>query len=274
MFTIIEGDCFKVLPKIDRESVDLCVTSPPYNVGKEYDVAMTEDEYIDWTIEWMSLVYPTLKKTGVFVLNIGDKIIKGCRGTRIPKIWLRAIEEIGYNYIELYVWNKGKMLPHKSRYRATNVFEYCFWFSKSMDFTFNIDLVRRPYNPISIRRMDYGIRKRFARTREGMSETHKAWSPHPLGALPKNILDIGSESKNRGHTAVFPSKLSDWFIKAATNPGDVVLDPFLGSGTTMVSAATLDRNCIGIEIDSTFAEMARARIFNLGIEVEAYVWPK
>lgn len=268
---ILEGDCFQILPKLDTESVDLCLTSPPYNVGKEYDVDMTENEYIDWITEWMCLVHPVLKETGVLVLNIGDKVTKIERSTRIPRIWLNAVETAGYHYIELYIWNKGKMLPIKSRYRSSNVFEYCFWFSKSLDFMFNPDAVRRPYNPVSIRRMDYKIKKRWSRERDTQYHEYKDWAPDPRGALPKNILDLGSESSNRGHTAVFPEKLATWFIKAATNEGDTVLDPFLGSGTTMKVAADLGRNCIGIEMNPTYVGMARQRVHNAGHDVQAFV---
>ena len=263
--TIIEGDIFEVIPKLMPDlkgNIDLVLTSPPYNQGKEYDLDLSEDKYIEWTKEWMSLIPPLLKPTGVFVLNIGEKVTNIERSTRLPEIWLYAVKNLGLHYIEMYIWNKSKHLPVKSRFRASSVYEPCLWFSKSLDFSFHADEVRRPYKAISKRRMDYKIKRRWARERDTQYPEYKEWSPNPKGALPKNILDIGSESSNRGHPAVYPTGLAEWFIKAATVEGDMVLDPFLGSGTTMVSALQLGRSCIGIELEQVFTSMSKARVLS------------
>jgi DNA modification methylase len=229
---------------------------------------MPEDEYIQWTKNWIHLVTPLLKPTGVFVLNIGDRVLNVERSTRIPEIWLHCVKEEKLHYIENYIWNKQKGLAVKSKYRASNIFEYCLWFSKSLDFTFNIDAVRRPYSPISINRMKKPIIKRWARERDKDYPEYKAWQPNPLGALPKNILDIGSESGNKTHVAVFPERLASWFVKAATNEGNTVLDPFLGSGTTAKICGELNRNCIGIDISSEYLELTKKRLETAGIVYE------
>jgi DNA modification methylase len=256
---LIQGDLLDVLPTLQEKSVDLCFTSPPYNVNKEYEKILSEEDYIEWTKKWIKAIYPVLKDDGVFVLNIGDKITHIERSTRIPEIWLYCIKELGFHYIENYIWNKQKGLAVKSKYRASNIFEYCLWFSKSLDFTFNIDKVRRPYSPVSLKRMESPIIRRWARERGKDYVDYKAWKPHPLGALPKNILDISSEPSNKTHVAVFPEQLAKWFILAATNEGEIVLDPFLGSGTTMKVCSDLHRDCIGIEINPEYTHIINER---------------
>jgi len=444
MLHLYEGDTFDILPQLEKESIDLVFTSPPYNVGKEYDLNLSEDEYIQWSKDWMKLIPPLLKESGIFVLNIDDKVTKVERSTRIPQLWLYAVDELGLHYIEMYIWNKGKMLPIRSNYRATNVYEpcvapdtliytsqglkrikyisvgdyvlshtgnyrrvtntmtrrtsnllsvsvtgfpnpleithnhpvlavinhhcskykshtcrpsctfncndivdtqslrwvpigelsvgdyltipvihhevvnsslrqpfihlnnrfsyhkirsiiplkkevtvhnleveddhsyvtlggivhNCLWFSKSLNFRFNRDDVRRPYNPISVKRMEYPIKKRWARDPNNPVREYKEWEPNPKGALPKNIIDIGSEYGNKVHPAVFPVKLAEWFIKAATSEGDTVLDPFIGSGTTMVAAATLNRNCIGVEIEPRYIDISINRLKELNYDVQ------
>ena len=270
MHHIHQGDAFKILPTLEKESIDLCFTSPPYNVGKEYDLNLPEDEYIQWCKDWMKLIPPLLKDTGVFVLNIGDKVTKVERSTRIPELWLYAVKELGLHYIELYIWNKGKMLPIRSNYRATNVYEPCIWFSKSKRFRFYREEVRRPYNPISIKRMEYKIKKRWARDPNNPVKEYKEWAPNPAGALPKNILDIGSEFGNKVHPAVFPRRLAEWFIKASTLPGQMVLDPFLGAGTSMVASAGLGRSSTGIELEPRYVDLSYDRLKEAGYEAEIY----
>lgn len=259
MIRLINGNSIEIIPKLKPKSIDLVFTSPPYNMGKEYEDDMTEDEYLDWMKLWMSEIPRLLNDGGVFVLNIGDKVTKVERSLRIPKLWLYASEELGLHYIENYIWNKMKFLPIKSKYRATNAFEYCLWFSKDFDFRFNYDDVRRPYSEASLKRMKKPYKKRWSRKRDANVTEYKAWKPNPKGALPKNILDIGSESNNKIHTAVFPEKLAEFFILSATNEGDTVLDPFSGSGTTAKVCKDNNRNCIGIELNSEYVKIAKER---------------
>ena len=129
-----------------------------------------------------------------------------------------------------------------------------------------MDSMRKPYSPISIQRMKNPIKKRFNRTKENQDASdYKAWSPNPMGALPSVLVQIGSESKriSDNHTAVFPEKLCNYFIKGATKEGDLVCDIFSGSGTTAVAAKKLKRNYLGFDISELYNAEAEQRLLLL-----------
>lgn len=164
---------------------------------------------------------------------------------------------------ERLFWNKMKGLPNRSRFGDR--VEYIFWFAKSKDFYFNIDEMRTEYSEKSIQRMKNPLKKRFSRTEENQnSNDYKEWNPNPKGALPTTLVNISSESKkiSDNHIAVYPVELVKYFIKGATKEGDLVLDPFMGTGTTGVAAKTLKRNWIGFELQEEYINFAKIRIDN------------
>ena len=129
-----------------------------------------------------------------------------------------------------------------------------------------MDAMRKQYNPISIQRMKNPIKKRFNRTKENQDASdYKAWSPNPNGALPSVLVQIGSESKriSDNHTAVFPEKLCNYFIKGATKEGDLVCDIFSGSGSACVAAKRLKRNYLGFDISELYNTEAEQRLLLL-----------
>ena len=160
---------------------------------------------------------------------------------------------------EILFWNKLKSLPNRSRFGDR--VEYIFWFAKSKDFYFNVDEMRTEYSEKSIKRMTKPLKKRFARTENDVDE-YKDWSPNPKGALPTTLVNISSESKRIAdtHVAVYPVELVKYFIKGATKEGDVVLDPFMGTGTTGVAAKSLGRNWIGFDLQEEYINIAKLRI--------------
>ncbi len=257
---VICGDTFKVLPTLEEGSIDLVITSPPYNVGKEYEEQLSQEEYLKWMKGWIKHIPRLLSEKGSFVLNLNDRVINGERTLIIPKLWLYCVEELGLHFIEMYIWNKQKMLPLKSDKRATDVFEYVYHFSKTMNFHFDHDPVRRPYAESSVNRMNYTLIKRWSRERGKEYTKRKKVKPHPLGALPKNLLDISSQIDNQIHTAVFPPELPEFFIKALTEKEDVILDPFNGSGTTGMVSRDNFRNYIGIDIDPEYCKISWNKI--------------
>jgi len=157
-----------------------------------------------------------------------------------------------------------KGLPNRSRFGDR--VEYLFWFAKEKGFKFNIDEMRTEYSEKSIKRMKNPLKKRFARTEENQNESeYKEWKPNPLGALPTTLVSISSESKRiaDNHVAVYPVELVDYFIKGSTQEGDLVLDPFIGTGTTAVSAKKMGRNFIGFERQSEYIKVANKRILDV-----------
>ena len=161
---------------------------------------------------------------------------------------------------ERLFWNKLKSLPNKSRFGDR--IEYLFWFAKSKEFYFNIDELRTEYSEKSIKRMKKPLKKRYARTEGDDNLDYKEWAPNPKGALPTTLVNISSESKRiaDNHIAVYPVELVTYFIKGSTKPGDVVLDPFIGSGTTAVAAKELGRNYIGFELQQDYIDVAYKRL--------------
>ena len=128
-------------------------------------------------------------------------------------------------------------------------------------FKFNIDEMRTEYSEKSIQRMKKPLKKRYART-ENDTDEYKDWAPNPKGALPTTLVNISSESKRIAdtHVAVYPIELVKYFIKGSTDKGDVVLDPFMGTGTTGVAAKQLGRNYIGFDLQQDYINVANKRI--------------
>lgn len=247
------GKCEDVLADFAEKSVNLIVTSPPYaGIADKYKdgfAAPPPHLYCDWFMPKVHQFSRVLADNGSFILNIDDKVIDGFRHPYVYELVFRIIKETDFKLFERINWNKGKSLCHPKRFR--NPVEHVFWFAKGKDFTFNLDEMRTPYDPVSINRMKKPIKKRFARTAENQDTIeYKEWKPHPKGALPSTLLNIGSVAKRRSdkHFAMFPEKFAAHFIKGGSNPGDLVLDPFAGAFTTCIAAKRLGRNYCGIDI--------------------------
>lgn len=254
-------DAEQGLAQLGHEAVDLVITSPPYADIKQYDKfkGIHPDKYAEWILPIIKQIDNTLKPNGSFILNINDKVIDGFRDIYVLDLVVQIVKQTNLKLYERLFWNKLKGLPHRSRF--SDRVEYIFWFSKNKPKLF-IDEFRTPYSPISINRMKKPIKKRFARDLEnqGLWE-YKDWKPHPKGALPTTLVNISSESKrvSNKNFAVYPEALARYFIKGATEVGDLVVDPFLGSGTTSVVAKQLDRNYIGFDISQDYINDANER---------------
>ena len=222
------------------------------------------DKYVEWIMPFILEIERTLASDGSFILNVNDKVIDGFRHPYVFDLIHNIHKNTSLKMFERLFWNKGKYLPHPKRFG--DKIEYLFWFVKSKQFKFNIDEMRRPYDPKSINRMKNPIKKRFNRTEENQDATeYKEWKPNPLGALPSTLVEIGSVSqrKSQKHTAMFPEKLCEYFIKGSTNEGDLVCDIFSGSGTTCISAKKLKRTFIGMEISKFYNDEANLKLSSI-----------
>ncbi len=260
---IIHGDCLDVLKSLPDNSVDLIVTSPPYadQRAKTYGGVKPED-YVDWFRPIGAELFRVLKEDGTFILNIKEKVVNGERHTYVLELIL-ALREMGWKWTEEFIWSKKNSFPGKWSNRFRDGWERLLQFNKAKQFNMYQDEVRVPVGS-------------WAETRlKNLSETDKIRDNSKVGSgfgknvsswvgrdtvYPNNVLMLATESGNKSHSAVFPVSLPSWFIKLFTVPGDVVLDPFFGSGTTGVAAMRLDRNSIGIEILDEYLDLAEARI--------------
>lgn len=257
-----QGDSLDLLKSLPDNSVDLVITSPPYSDIKTYIdfKGIPPDKYVDWFIPICKEIERVIKPTGSFILNINDKVQGRFRHPYVFDLISRLHKETSLKMFDRLFWNKLKSLPNKSRFGDR--VEFIFWFVKSEQFYFNIDGMRIPYSDTSIKRMKKPLKKRFARTQGDESIEYKDWAPNPLGALPNTLVSISSESKrvSDSHIAVYPEELVEYFIKGSTKEGHLVLDPFMGSGTTAVVAKRLGRNWLGFELESEYIKEAQNRI--------------
>jgi DNA modification methylase len=260
---ILCGDSLKLMRELPDNSIDLVITSPPYSDLKTYIdfKGIHPDEYVDWFLPFCKEIERIIKPTGSFILNINDKVQNGFRHPYVFDLISRLHKETNLKMFERLFWNKMKGLPNRSRFGDR--VEYLFWFAKSDQFYFNIDEMRTEYSAKSIQRMKKPLKKRFARNEENQNSTeYKDWAPNPKGALPSTLINISSESKriSDNHVAVYPLELVKYFIKGSTKPGDVVLDPFSGTGTTAVAAKELCRNWIGFDLNQEYVDLSNKRL--------------
>lgn len=257
------GNSLELFKELDDASVHLHIHSPPYARLKDYGICkgVSPDDYVGWYLSFAYEIYRTLKHEGVFILNINDCVVDGFRHPYVFDLVTQLTKVVGFKMVERLFWNKGKSLCHPKRFR--DACEYIFVFAKSKDYYMDIDAMRVPYNPISIKRMMKPIKKRFNRSLDNQDRLeYKEWSPNKLGALPSTILNIGSESKRISNVnfAVYPEKLCNYLIKGFSRPNDLVCDIFSGSGTTCLSAKKLGRNYIGFELQPEAVKESNKRL--------------
>jgi site-specific DNA-methyltransferase (adenine-specific) len=224
---------------IEAESVDLTVTSPPYNVGIEYNSnedGGTYADYLEFTHKWLANVYFWTKNTGRLCLNIPLDKNKGGQqsvGADITAI----VKNIGWKYHSTVIWNEGNI----SRRTAWGSFKSA----------------SAPYVIAPVELILILYKNEWKRERQGENDITK----EEFMAWTNGIWTFNGESKKRiGHPAPFPRELPRRCIKLFSFMGDTVLDPFLGSGTTMIEALTHKRNAIGIELDPAYKTLAQTRI--------------
>lgn len=247
------GDCLEVMNTIPSESIDCILTSPPYDNLRIYN---NNDI---WNFGKFKLIanelFRVLKKGGVIVWVVGDQTINGSEsGTSFKQALY--FKEIGLNIHDTMIWNKGSCpFPDKTRYYQS--FEYMFIFSKGKVKTFN---------PL-VDRINKWANSKVHGTLRQQDGTLKKPSGMKVDRIVKekgvrfNLWDIPPERNNQtNHPAPFPLQLAIDHIKSWTDENDVVLDCFMGSGTTGIACLELKRNFIGIEIDEQYFEIAKNRI--------------
>ncbi len=243
---VIEGDCVLGMRALPDACVDLVFTSPPYADLREY-ARIRPDDYVGWFLPAALEIRRVLKSRGSFVLNINDRCVRGARHLYVFKLVVALVDIVGLPLIETYVWHKPNPMPGRYGPRPKDAFEYVFWFGRTRDVKFDISAVGSAVRP---RRGTPGLSKRTSgRPMRDARARSRKW------ADPGNVITCPVVCGRSGHPARMPDALAEFFIKLATSPGDLVLDPFLGSGTTARAARRLGRNWIGFEVHPNLVDL-------------------
>jgi len=255
---VLHGDCEKELKKIPDNFVDLIVTSPPYaDCRKNTYGGIHPDKYVEWFLPKTKEFLRVLKPTGTFILNIKEKAVNGERHTYVIEIILEMKKQ-GWLWTEEFCWHKKNCYPGKWPNRFRNAWERCIQFNKSKKFNMYQDAVMVPMGDWAKKRLknlnSTDKKRDESRVGSGFGKNISNWRNRKM-AYPTNVLHFATECTNRNHSATFPFELPEWFIKLFTVEGDVVLDPFAGSGTTPIKAKQMNRNYIGIDAEKEYCQI-------------------
>ncbi len=248
---LYQYDAIAFLKTLDKESVDLIFADPPYNIKKaEWDTFSSQKEYVEWSMLWIKEAHRVLKKSGSLYICGFSEILADLK-------WFSSSLFQGCKWLVWFYRNKGNLGNDWARSH-----ESILHFRKSKDFVFNIDEIRIPYNNHTL--------KYPARTQAETSQfsngkkNNYLWTPNPLGAKPKDVLEIptisnGAWEKTR-HTTQKPVELLRKIILSSSNQESLILDPFGGSGTTYAVAEAYGRKWIGTELELDYCNLIKERV--------------
>jgi adenine-specific DNA-methyltransferase len=246
-FVLYPGDCEEFLPQLPDGIAKLVVTSPPYNLGKEYETRLSLDTYLSQQQRVIRECVRILHPQGSICWQVGNYVNNGEIIPLDVKLF-PIFEALGLHLRNRIVWSFGHGL-HASR-RFSGRYEVILWFTKGNQYTFNLDAVRVPQK--------YPQKKYFKGPRRG------ELSGNPLGKNPSDIWEIPNVKSNHvektEHPCQFPVELIERLVLSMTDPGDWVLDPFMGTGTTALAALIHQRKALGAEIMPKYVEITRERI--------------
>ncbi len=267
---IIQGDCQEVLKDFPDDYFDLIFTSPPYADQRQRSYGgVKPDEYVSWFLPKSEQFLRVLKPTGTFILNIKERVVNGERHTYVIELILKMREQ-GWFWTEEFIWHKKNSYPGKWPNRFRDNWERLLQFNKQKQFKMYQEAVMVPIGEWARERLanlsETDLVRDESRVGSGFGKRVANWLGRDK-VYPTNVIYLATECSNKNHSAAFPIDLPQWFIKLFTQPGDIVLDPFIGSGTTAVAAIQLGRNYLGIDINRDFVELARKRVSETQIEL-------
>jgi adenine-specific DNA-methyltransferase len=233
---LIKGCCLEKMKDIEDKSIHCIITSPPYNIGKEYETKKDLKVYLEWQKLILTDCYNKLKDSGTLIYNVGSYIDKNTNAIPLSYELYPILKEIGYNFRQNIVWTFSSGLSAK--YKLSGRYEDIMWLYKGDKLPiFNLENIRL-----------------------------KEWKAfdkrnNPNGKNPTNVWNIelvkGNSKEKKGHPCQFPEELINRLILGMTNENDLILDPFAGSYTTGLACINTNRNFIGIEKDLNY--------FNIGV---------
>jgi site-specific DNA-methyltransferase (adenine-specific) len=250
------GDSLAWLRQLGSGTVDLVFADPPYNVKKaEWDNFESHAHYVAWSREWLEEASRVLKKTGTLYVCGFSEILADVKVAAMPYFK-------GCRWIIWHYKNKANLGGDWGRSHESIVH-----FRKSERFTFNMDQIRIPYGAHTLRYPSHPQADTSNFGKNGNGKDRENWLPNPKGAKPKDVMDIPTTCNGMGektpHPTQKPEELLRKLLLASSNPGDLVVDPFSGSGTTLVVAEQLGRRWSGCDCSRQYNEWAVARLENV-----------
>jgi len=258
-YAIENADALEVLLGMENESVSLIMTSPPYNIGKSYEVKTSIESYLNTQEEIITQLVRVLSDKGSICWEVGNYVDKG-EVFPLDIFYYQIFKKHGLQLRNRIIWRFGHGLHASNRFSGR--YETILWFTKTNDYTFNLDAVRVPSK--------YPGKRHFKGPNKGLL------SGNPLGKNPSDIWttiqedwdseiwDIPNVKSNHPektiHPCQFPVELVERCVLALTNENDWVLDPFSGVGSTLVAALKNNRNAIGIEKEADYGKFSVERI--------------
>ena len=246
-FAIFNAECLEGMSELPNSIVDLTITSPPYNIGKEYENRLPIDEYVEWSRNWMFEVHRLTKSHGAFWLNVGYIPMPG-RAKALPLPYL-LWDKCPFFLLQEIVWNYGAGVAGKKFLSPRN--EKFLWFVKDPErYTFNLDEIRDPD-------VKYPHQKKNGKLR-----------CNTIGKNPSDVWQIAkvtsgtdrASPERAPHPAQFPLDLINRIVQGFSNRTETVLDPFMGSGSTAESCILHGRTVIGFEIRRDYCDFVAKRL--------------
>lgn len=244
---LFEGDCLDLLKTVPDDSIELIVTSPPYNLGKEYEKNLGVKEYIKQQEKVITESNRVLKADGSICWQVGNYVQNG-EIVPLDILLYPIFQKLGLKMRNRIIWSFGHGLHCSKRFSGR--YETIIWFTKNENYTFNLDPVRIPQK--------YPKKKYYKGPKAGK------YSCNPLGKNPGDVWEIPNVKSNHvektDHPCQFPIALIERLVLSLTNEGDWVLDPFVGTGTSIIAAIRHERRGAGAEILSRYIEISKNRI--------------
>ncbi len=277
---LYNGDSGKLLSdpeKFPDKSVNLIMTSPPYaDKRKDSYTGVHPDKYVEWFLPVSEQLKRILKDSGSFILNIKEHPKNGQRETYVLELIL-AMKKQGWIWIEEYCWYKKNSFPGRWPNRFRDSWERCLHFTKKKNFKMYQDAVKVPIGDWAEKRFksmsENDFIRHISKNNSHLGRNVSNWLnkkkvfPHNVIVFEEehrlylgNVVETAVDSSHKNHSAIFPIELPSWFIRLFTKEGDVVLDPFLGSGTSAVAATMHKRKYLGIELKKEYFAEAEKNI--------------
>jgi DNA modification methylase len=274
MFDIRKGDSTKLIKKLPNKSIKLFYGSPPYPNAKRSYGNWKTSEYLKIMGKYLNGIKNKMRDDGFIIINVKanrDPAKKGLSSQRslvVEKLAIEMQDTYGLYCVDIEIWVKTNPVPTGVRVAAQDAYEYVLWFSVSPKWEINIDSIRREYKESTLKTYEKTTYKKRAKNSPQYVSKDKKIEPNDLGALPINVVIGSSSTKSVNHPACQPGYLSERYIKATTNEGDIVFDPWNGSGTTGIETLLLKRKYIGFDLNQDYVDLTIKHLSNTDKEEE------